>query len=152
MRKEDRKKVLITLNGNYAAADQGDDRVEMVIPGHLMRKDEQVYLRFDEPAEESGVEPVHTLITYPKTKDSAQVVRTGPIRSRMIFEVGKRSECHYDMGMGVLELSLVTTKLEIREEKEQILLMIHYSLDAGQGQVVDCAIDLTVREKVSVHE
>ena len=121
------KEVLIHVKGLHMMdTPEGDEPIEIVVPGEYYFRNGSHYLRYEEMLDEQGDPTVNT---------------------HMVFEQGKRNMAFYTTPFGTLEMGISATNLELEESDGQIAMKVNYSLDLNQEHVADCCLDIQAQGK-----
>ncbi len=117
----------ISIKGRQFYGTDGDDSIELITDGNFEAAEGGYKISYDE-TEMTGMEGVRTTISV--TKDNMVTLeRSGLMASTMVFEQGKRSQCHYSVGaehiMMTVDSSKVVNKLGIKGGS----LFVDYSLE-----------------------
>ena len=139
------KDVLIQFSSMQSSAggteDTIVDKTESVIRGTYYKKNENHYLIYDEMME-GFKEPVKTRVKF--GLGFLDIVRSGPVNVRMIFEENKKTTTSYNTPYGNILLGINTKKVSILDAQDEIELSTDYSLTAENEHLSDCSITLTV--------
>lgn len=96
------------------------------------------YVHYRESALESGQEAQSVQedqILLKLSESSVEIVRSGMIRSRMIFEEGKRIPAEYETPYGRIEMEVAGKRLEVRREDGQIRIDLRYRLERAGEEI-----------------
>lgn len=139
------KEVLIHVKGLHMIdTPEGDEPIEIVVPGEYYFRNGSHYLRYEEMLDEQG-DPT---INYIKISSRGMEVRKkGQVNTHMVFEQGKRNMAFYTTPFGTLEMGISATNLELEESDGQIAMKVNYSLDLNQEHVADCCLDIQAQGK-----
>ena len=123
---------------------EGDEPIEIVVPGEYYFRNGSHYLRYEEMLDEQG-DPT---VNYIKISSRGMEVRKkGQVNTHMVFEQGKRNMAFYTTPFGTLEMGISATNLELEESDGQIAMKVNYSLDLNQEHVADCCLDIQAQGK-----
>ena len=114
------KEVLIHVKGLHMMdTPEGDEPIEIVVPGEYYFRNGSHYLRYEEMLDEQG-DPT---INYIKISSRGMEVRKkGQVNTHMVFEQGKRNMAFYTTPFGTLEMGISATNLELEESDGQIAI------------------------------
>ena len=142
------KEVLIHVKGLHMMdAPEGDEPIEIVVPGEYYFRNGSHYLRYEEMLDEQG-DPT---VNYIKISSRGMEVRKkGQVNTHMVFEQGKRNMAFYTTPFGTLEMGISATNLELEESDGQIAMKVNYSLDLNQEHVADCCLDIQAQGKNTI--
>ena len=118
------KEVLIHVKGLHMMdTPEGDEPIEIVVPGEYYFRNGSHYLRYEEMLDEQG----NPTVNYIKISSRGMEVRKTPF--------------------GTLEMGISATNLELEESDGQIAMKVNYSLDLNQEHVADCCLDIQAQGK-----
>ena len=117
---------------------------EMLMEGKLLTAEHRVELVYAE-SELTGMQGSVTAIGFePASPDLVSMVRTGPVRTAMTFEEGKRHTCLYNTPFSEFEVCVRTIKVNNRLLEEN-LLELDYLIEIHGAQAEHCKMTVTVR-------
>ena len=125
-------------------APEGDEPIEIVVPGEYYFRNGSHYLRYEEMLEDHGDPTVNYIKISPK---GMEVRKKGQVNTHMVFEQGKRNMAFYTTSFGTLEMGISATNLELKESDSRLDMKVNYSLDLNQEQVADCCLDIHAQGK-----
>ena len=120
-------------------APEGDEPIEIVVPGEYYFRNGSHYLRYEEMLEDHGDPTVNYIKISPK---GMEVRKKGQVNTHMVFEQGKRNMAFYTTSFGTLEMGISATNLELKESDSRLDMKVNYSLDLNQEHVADCCLDI----------
>ena len=139
------KVVLIHVKGLHMMdAPEGDEPIEIVVPGEYYFRNGSHYLRYEEMLEDHGDPTVNYIKISPK---GMEVRKKGQVNTHMVFEQGKRNMAFYTTSFGTLEMGISATNLELKESDSRLDMKVNYSLDLNQEHVADCCLDIHAQGK-----
>ena len=139
------KEVLIHVKGLHMMdAPEGDEPIEIVVPGEYYFRNGSHYLRYEEMLEDHGDPTVNYIKISPK---GMEVRKKGQVNTHMVFEQGKRNMAFYTTSYGPLEMGISATNLELKESDSRQDMKVNYSLDLNQEHVADCYLDIHAQGK-----
>ena len=139
------KEVLIHVKGLHMMdAPEGDEPIEIVVPGEYYFRNGSHYLRYEEMLEDHGDPTVNYIKISPK---GLEVRQKGQVNTHMVFEQGKRNMAFYTTSFGTLEMGISATNLELKESDSRLDMKVNYSLDLNQEHVADCCLDIHAQGK-----
>ena len=95
------KEVLIHVKGLHMMdTPEGDEPIEIVVPGEYYFRNGSHYLRYEEMLEDHGDPTVNYIKISPK---GMEVRKKGQVNTHMVFEQGKRNMAFYTTSFGTLE-------------------------------------------------
>lgn len=138
------KDVLIHVKGLQFMETEGQEPIEIVVPGEHYFRGGSHYLRYEEVLEDFG----ETTINYIKmSPEGLEVRKKGAINVHMVFEPGKKNMTYYTTPFGTLQLGIATTGLDFRDEGEGIYMKADYALDMNEEHVADCYLTVQAQSK-----
>ena len=139
------KEVLIHVKGLHMMdAPEGDEPIEIVVPGEYYFRNGSHYLRYEEMLEDHGDPTVNYIKISPK---GMEVRKKGQVNTHMVFEQGKRNMAFYTTSFGTLEMGISATNLELKESDSRLDMKVNDSLDLNQEHVADCCLDIHAQGK-----
>ena len=139
------KEVLIHVKGLHMMdAPEGDEPIEIVVPGEYYFRNGSHYLRYEEMLEDHGDPTVNYIKISPK---GMEVRKKGQVNTHMVFEQGTRNMAFYTISFGTLEMGISATNLELKESDSRLDMKVNYSLDLNQEHVADCCLDIHAQGK-----
>ena len=139
------KEGLIHVKGLHMMdAPEGDEPIEIVVPGEYYFRNGSHYLRYEEMLEDHGDPTVNYIKISPK---GMEVRKKGQVNTHMVFEQGKRNMAFYTTSFGTLEMGISATNLELKESDSRLDMKVNYSLDLNQEHVADCCLDIHAQGK-----
>ena len=122
---------------------------EMLMEGKLLIAGHRVELVYAE-SELTGMQGSVTAIGFePINPGLVSMVRTGPVRTAMTFEEGKRHICLYNTPFSEFEVCVRTLKVENRLLEEN-KLELDYLIEIHGAQAEHCKMTVTVRPSEEV--
>ena len=121
------EKVKIEVKNNR----QNEDPIEVVYLGSLMEREKETHIAYDESVL-TGMEGVKTVLII--NDSHLEIIRTGNIRSKMIFKEKYRDNFVYRMNEGAMSMSLETDELSVGRQENQIDIYIRYRLEIAGDQ------------------
>ena len=119
---------------------------EMLMEGKLLVAGHLVELVYAE-SELTGMQGSVTAIGFePSNPDLVSMVRTGPVRTAMTFEEGKRHICLYNTPFSEFEVCVRTIKVNNRLLEEN-KLELDYLIEIHGAQAEHCKMTVTVRPR-----
>lgn len=117
---------------------------EMLMEGRLLTSEHRVELVYAE-SELTGMEGSMTAIGFDRANpELVSMVRTGPVRTAMTFEEGKRHICIYNTPFSEFEVCVRTVKVKNRLLEENSL-ELDYLIEIHGAQAEHCKMTVTVR-------
>jgi len=126
------------------AAGEMPEPTEMLMEGKLLVSSFRVELVYAE-SELTGMQGSVTAIGFDRANpDLVSMVRTGPVRTAMTFEEGKRHICLYNTPFSEFEVCVRTLKVKNRLLEENTL-ELDYLIEIHGAQAEHCKMTVTVR-------
>ncbi len=126
------------------AAGEMPEPTEMLMEGRLLTSEHRVELVYAE-SELTGMEGSMTAIGFDRANpELVSMIRTGPVRTAMTFEEGKRHICIYNTPFSEFEVCVRTIKVKNRLLEEN-KLELDYLIEIHGAQAEHCKMTVTVR-------
>ena len=123
---------------------EGDEPIEIVVPGEYYFRNGSHYLRYEEMLDEQG-DPT---INYIKISSRGMEVRKkGQVNTHMVFEQGKKNMTYYSTPYGTIEMGIAATNLFLEEKDGGLNMKVDYALDMNQEHVADCCLAIQAQPK-----
>ena len=117
---------------------------EMLMEGKLLTSTHRVELVYAE-SELTGMQGSLTAIGFDRANpDLVSMIRTGPVRTALTFEEGKRHVCLYNTPFSEFEVCVRTIKVNNRLLEEN-KLELEYLIEIHGAQAEHCKMIVTVR-------
>lgn len=141
------KDVLIHVRGlQRMDAEDIQEPVELVVPGKYYFRNGSHYLRYEEIMDES----LTPTINYIKmSRQGIEVRKKGLVNVHMVFEMDKKNISFYTTPYGTVEMGIMTTGMELREDSDCIDVKVDYVLDMNEEHVADCSLTIQAGTKDS---
>lgn len=138
-------KVLLSIIGKQSYQDQEPETIELVTEGVMEFKNGAWDISYRE-SELTGLNGVTT--TFRVEPDKVTLMRTGPLRSTMEFQVGQSHDSLYQMEFGTLMISVTTRHLffDILPEGGCIDILYDIEIEKTEGGQVDYHLDIRTIE------
>ena len=141
------KDVLIHVRGlQMMEQEEGQEPIEIVVPGQYYFRNGSHYLRYEEILDESAEPTVNYIKMSPK---GVEVRKKGLVNVQMVFEQGKKNMTYYTTPFGTLQMGIATTNLELKENTGMIDMKVDYALDMNDEHVADCFLTIKAQDKES---
>ena len=141
------KDVLIHVRGlQMMEQEEGQEPIEIVVPGQYYFRNGSHYLRYEEILDESAEPTVNYIKMSPK---GVEVRKKGLVNVHMVFEQGKKNMTYYTTPFGTLQMGIATTNLELKENTGMIDMKVDYALDMNDEHVADCFLTIKAQDKES---
>ena len=117
---------------------------EMLMEGRLLTSEKRLELVYAE-SELTGMQGSLTAIGFDRQNpDLVSMIRTGPVRTAMTFEEGRRHICLYNTPFSEFEVCVRTIKVNNRLLEEN-KLELDYLIEIHGAQAEHCKMTVTVR-------
>lgn len=117
---------------------------EMLMEGRLLTSEHRVELVYAE-SELTGMEGSLTAIGFDRANpELVSMIRTGPVRTAMTFEEGKRHICLYNTPFSEFEVCVRTIKVKNRLLEENAL-ELDYLIEIHGAQAEHCKMWISIR-------
>ncbi len=118
---------------------------ELILEGRLLTNATRVELVYEE-SELTGMEgSITALVFQRKTPQMMTMMRTGSVRTAMVFEEGRRHICLYNTPFSTFEVCVVSLKVKnalLTEGRVEL----DYLVEVHGAQAEHCRMEITVRE------
>lgn len=132
--------VIIKISGLQVVEDTGD-QIEIIAPAKYYIKNNKHYLLYEEIDDQNGASTKNTI----KFQDTmAEVIRKGAVNGRLVFDKERNIQSIYSTPFGELLLEIMTNKIKLTVQEEQINLKIDYELYVNNSKVSDSKIEISV--------
>ena len=122
---------------------------EMLMEGRLLTSTLRVELVYAE-SELTGMEGSRTAIGFDRANPGlVSMIRTGPVRTAMTFEQGKRHICLYNTPFSEFEVCVRTLKVKNRLLEEN-LLELDYLIEIHGAQAEHCKMWISIRPSAEI--
>lgn len=130
---------------NYSGDDGKpvEDKFQSVVTGQYNRKDNKIYLRYEEKVEESAPAVKSCLKLF---DGCMQLTRSGDVKVTMLFEEGKEHKTGYITPYGTLALTVRTKHLHYTDSEEKLQAAVKYELDLEDSLFAVCDMEIHVQK------
>lgn len=139
------KDVKIIVLGHHDNGDGDTGTIRTTSVGQFFEKGESRYLIYDEEMEGFD-KPVHNRIKY--KEGYVELVKSGLVSSRMVFEQGKTIMTNYNSPYGELLMGVNTKSIRIAEWQDMIRIEVDYSLEVDEKEMSKSKITIKVKPAV----
>lgn len=139
------ERVLVSIQSSQQAV-AADEVIETVQPGKYRYMAEQHVIMYEEILEESqGQNPLTSKCIMKISRDQVTVIKKGHAETVMHFAAGKPCDTYYDTPFGIIQMSIVTHRLQLDVQKDAITVLLDYGLEMDCNHISDChvAIEIT---------
>ena len=139
------QEVLLTLQGlQFDQRELDVDKIETVTVGDYYKKNDKHYVIYEEVTE--GFEqPTKNRLKI--SENMVELSRNGLINMHMVFQENKKNLTNYNTPFGQILIGIDTKKIEIKEQKDKIVVDVDYSLDINYEFLSDCHIKINICSK-----
>ena len=136
--------VMLSICGRQNYVDAEPEVVELVTEGTLECKENGWEICYDE-TDLTGLEGAHT--SFLVEKEKITLTRTGNLTSQMVFRVGIPHESLYNMGFGVLLITVNATKIQYDLSKNGGWVDLSYGIEIEQSAAGNIDYRLEIKTK-----
>ncbi len=141
-----KKEVTVSIRGIHS--NEGDDSVEVVSMGEMLKKEENIYVSYEEASDEGDGVDCEIVKSLMKVKpNQVEIIKKGPTETHMIFIEGKDTMSYYSTPFGELEVVIHTHRLERIEQENGFQILLEYALEVNAAHMSDCNVDIKVNWK-----
>jgi len=144
------KQVLVSVKGlQFIETEEAEvEAIELVTVGNYYSRENQKYVKYEESFE--GTEG--TAQNLVKIKPNVlEVCKKGVIDVHMVFEKEKKNISYYTTPFGTIQMGIATTKLDIKEEEDNIDIKVDYALEVNNEYVADCKLAMNISSKETIY-
>lgn len=138
------KEVIAAIRGLHFSLEDGMDKMETITPAEYFYRGGCHYLIYEDVEEGSGQKTKNLLKWKPHL---AELTRKGAIDVHMVFEEQKKNIARYATPFGTVMIGIDTSKVDMSEEPEKIILSVEYALDLNYERFATCNINVEISEK-----
>ncbi|MBQ7919595.1 MAG: DUF1934 domain-containing protein [Lachnospiraceae bacterium] len=139
------KDVKIIVLGHHDNGDGDVGTIRTTSLGQYFEKSGSCYLLYEE--EQEGFDkPVKNRVKY--KKGYMELVKTGLINSRMVFEEGKTIMTSYNSPYGEMLMGVNTSSMRITEREDLIRIEVDYSLEVDERPMSKSKITIKIKPAV----
>lgn len=138
------KEILLSIKGLQIAEDAQSDTVEVVSPGEYYFRNGKHYLLYEEVSE--GQQRI-TKNIIKVTDDYMELTKKGELNVHMIFEKNKKNVTYYNTPYGSLMIGIDAYRVDVREEENELLVDVEYTLEINNEHIANCRIGIRVNPR-----
>lgn len=138
------KNVLIHVRGLQMVDEEGNEPIEIVVPGEYYFRNGSHYLRYEELFEDFQEPTVNYIKVSPR---GMEVRKKGVVNTHMVFEQGKRTLTDYATPVGTIQMGISATRLSLEEKENSLDIQVEYALDMNESFMANCCLVVQVQEK-----
>ncbi len=120
-----------------------EDITELKTSGNYYRKNDKIYILYEEIPEDAGHAAKNTLKLY---GDCVELIRKGGNSVNIVFSPKESWESQYVTPYGCLKMTFVTESISIEERADEIAVMIKYQILSGEDVLSENVLEITVSE------
>ena len=138
------KNVLITVRGTQTM-DQEGETIETIHSGTYRSLPDMDVVLYEELLPDDAGNAIHSTKNIMKIQDSQfTLVKKGATQTEMHFAENHTFHGFYQTPLGVFDMTIHTTTLQIQTTEKRIDLMIQYALELNGMHVSDCDMKISV--------
>lgn len=107
----EKRNVTIKADSRISRADSDEENIVYSVDGTIEDDGEKITVSYTEPTGDDGTQTKSVLSFSKENRGEVTVSRSGGIQSLMVFEVGRRYNWQYDIG--ILSMDFCTTTIEL---------------------------------------
>lgn len=131
--------VVIKISGLQIVENTGDN-VEVIAKGkHYLKKDKH-YLLYEEYENDENTK-TSNMIKF--NNDIVEIIRKGQVDGKLIFQENQKKQSLYSTPMGDLLIEVLTKKIEVSDDDDDVNLKIKYQIHVDGNKVSDNEIDIS---------
>jgi uncharacterized beta-barrel protein YwiB (DUF1934 family) len=131
---ENNKNYLINVKG-IQEVDGENETVELTTMGSFISKPNgHTFIGYKEYDEENPSISSNNVVKV-EGSERVTIIRSGEVDTRLILELGKRHQCHYNTPVGSILIGVSTDTIENRLSDNGGRLHVRYSLDFNNEQI-----------------
>ena len=136
---------ILNRQKNYSGEDGKpvEETFQSVVKGQYNRKDNKIYLRYEEKVEEVAPAVKSCLKLF---EDCMQLTRSGDVKVTMLFEEGKDHKTGYITPYGTLALTVRTKQLHYIDTENKLQAVVKYELDLEDSLFAVCDMEIYVKK------
>lgn len=138
------KEVIAAIRGLHFSNDEDGDKIETITPAAYYCRGDSHYLIYEELDENSG-KSTRNMIKY--NRQRMELTKKGLVNMHMIFEEQKKNVTSYATPFGTFMIGIDTTKVNVEEQDEKMILSVEYALDINYEQLSNCKINIEIIPK-----
>ena len=138
-----KKDVLIEIKG-IQNIDGEKDVIELFTCGKFYLKNRKYYISYSE-SESTGFKDSDTLLKV-DGDHTVTMTRTGNTSSHLVIEKGRRHQCHYDTGYGMITVGISGDSIISDLSENGGKLDFSYSMDINSALTSENRVIITIKE------
>lgn len=139
-----KEKVILHIKGFQDYEHSGNDDIGLMTEGTLASMPFGWELAYEETAL-TGMEG--TLTTFLIEPERVTLLRTGPVCTQMVYELGRRHHSMYNTPYGSLEVGITTSMLDVEMGPDGGHLNVDYAIELDHAMMGQNRFRITVRKK-----
>ena len=142
------KDIIVSVKGLSDPEDEDSQVVETISPGTYYCKNNKEYIIYTEYMDQKdGTHPTRSTIRL--EEDQVILSRIGDVAGQMVFSLGRHHLVYYDTPFGMMEIRIMTKKLERMRDEHQIQLKIEYEMAINDQPRGTQTVDVRIFDKFS---
>lgn len=142
-----KKDVCIKIKG-IQIVDNQSDTTELFTLGSFYKKNQNYYITYDESETTGFINGKTTLKIEGNNK--VTLLRSGPVKSHLIIENGRRNVGHYGSLDGDLMIGVYTKEMDSQLSDDGGDLYFHYDLDVNSSLISENEVFINVKEQQQI--
>ena len=139
------QEVLLTLQGlQFDQREEDADKIEIVTVGDYYKKNGKHYVIYEEVTE-GFTQPTKNRLKF--SEDMLELSRNGLVNMHMVFQENRKNLTNYNTPFGQILIGIDTKKIQIKEQRDNIVVDVEYSLDVNYEFLSDCHIKISICSK-----
>ena len=145
------KTVHLSLTGRQRGETGAETAVKTVTTAEYYEKNGSIYILYQESAEDADThqKPGDAASTRCriKLKDGIlELIKTGAVNTRMVFEAGREYLTDYATPYGCLKLGILTHALSCSKRGGKMTIQIKYGLTSERQLISDCEMEIRLTD------
>ena len=124
-------------------SEQGSEDIKSKARGAYFKKDECLYILYDEKNEEEVINKCRLKVYT----DRLEMKKSGPYTTGMTFTRDEITKCHYKTPFGALDLEIETTGYDLVIDERDIKLKLKYRLLSGKAVMSEHIMNISVTDR-----
>lgn len=124
-------------------SDQGSEEINSTYEGTYYKKDDCLYVMYDEKTEEGAVNKCQLKVFT----DSMRLKKLGVYTTEIVFLRDEITESYYNTPFGTLDIEVVTTKFNQVIDDDLIKIDLEYKLLSGKMKISEHKMNIKIRNR-----
>jgi uncharacterized beta-barrel protein YwiB (DUF1934 family) len=139
------KEVFIRLMGTQFSPDNEEaEPIEVISRGTYAKKNGKHYIVYEE-AQGDMQQMIKNTVKI--QENCYEIIKGGPVRTHLRFEVGKPCSSFYETPYGNLVVQVSARDVFLEEKEEELNVRVNYELEVNYEKLADCRIEMCVQSK-----